>query len=283
VNLSAEQELLQNLSQPGFTLVPRQAWRRALELAADEAAHDDLLIDQIAADARLEFAFLLGASLPAFGDVQLAGTVRQAVGRLGRRKIGSLLWLTALADLFLADRSLDRETGEDFLRHALLTGLIGRQLQAAGRIETTDDLLIAGVAHNIGGLLVALATPRLTVVGGEEIAPLLPDADHLGGLLLKIWNAPPAAIACARHWRNPEEAGSEYRPLLALVRLAERLANILESDNPLAPLHVETLPEWQELAAHVPPKAVAGLANATLHQLPEVILAANHLVAALGG
>jgi len=283
VNLSAEQELLQSLSQRGFTLTPRQAWRRALNLAADEAAHDDVLIEQISADARLEFAFLAGANLPAFGDVQLAGTVRQAVGRLGRRKLVSLLWLTALADFYLVHRSLDRAAGKDLLRHALLTGLIARDLQAAAGIDATDDPLHAGVAHNIGSLLVALATPRLTVVGGEKVDAPVPDAGRLGGSLLEIWNIAPAVSACARHLRDPVEAQSEYQPLLALVRLAERLARILESETPPAPLNFETLSEWQVLAAHVPPNAMAGLASVTIRQLPEALVTANHLVAALGG
>jgi hypothetical protein len=165
----------------------------------------------------------------------------------------------------------------------VLTGLIARQIQAAAGIDTADDPLVAGVAHNLGSLLVALATPRLTLVGGEEFAAPVPDAGHLGGLLLEIWNAPPAAIACARHWRDPTEAVSEYRALLALVRLAERLARFLESENPPAPLHVETLPEWQQLAALVPPNAMAGLANVIIQQLPGALVAANRLVTALGG
>jgi HD-like signal output (HDOD) protein len=290
VNVAAEQELLSQLSRRGFALMPRHSLRRGLDLAADEAAHDDLLIGTIEADARLEYTFMIGANLPAFSNMPLASTVRQAVGWLGRRKIASLLWLAAISEFCLSWRPVNTETRQDFLRHSLLTGLIARQLQTETHTDSPFDPLLAGMAHNLGDLLLAGAAPRLARFGDDDIEPATadrqqsaPGADRLGALLLELWKAPAAVASCARHGREPEKAEPEYRPLLALVGLSRCLASLLDSHPPPEPVRLEALSEWRDLFAGAPWNGVANPAESTLRRLPESLVAANHVVAALGG
>lgn len=292
MNQATDEDLLRDFCRRGFVLAPRDAVRRGLELALDDATHDDLLIGWIESDARLEFCFLVGANLPAFGDVQLIHSVRQAVGRLGRRRISSLLWLASISDFCLSWTPVDSQTRREILRHALLTGFIARHIQAATRDEFPYDSLIAGVAHNLGDLLLAAAPPKLALVGRDETDPPVvdepsphaeADACRLGALLLEIWNAPGEVVSCTRHFRNPRGIEEQFRSLRALVRFAERLALVLESEPPLAPLTLEALPEWRELTACAPWNEIADLGSRTRAQLPESLLAADHLVTALGG
>lgn len=292
MNNAADRELLRGFCRAGLVLTPRQGVERSLALAADETVHDDLLIGWIESDARLEFSFLVGANLPAFGDVQLIQTVRQAVGRLGRRRISSLLWLVAISEFCLTWPPVPRQTRSEILRHSVLTGLVARQIQAAIAVELPHDPLVAGLAHNVGELLLAAAPIRLTLVGQDEIeAPPITaeqspaaeaDACRLGALLLEIWNAPVEALACARFFRESQQIEEQLRPLLALVRIAERLARVLVSGLPPEPFAIEALPEWRELAIPGPGNDIADPGELTRRQLPELLVAADHLVAALG-
>jgi hypothetical protein len=70
---------------------------------------------------------------------------------------------------------------------------------------------------------------------------------------------------------------------VALVRLTDRLAGVLEAEPPIEPVTIEALPEWRELAAFPRWNKIADLGSLTWAKLPESLLAADRLVAALGG
>jgi HD-like signal output (HDOD) protein len=218
-------------------------------------------------------------------------TIPQAVRQLGRRKCLSLLWLLALSDFLRSWPNLHEVARHKLWRHSLLTGVLTRQLLLAAGLGALGDGLAAGVAHDIGHLLLVSPGARLGVVWHEEhdqivegtVSPA-PERDHcrLGASLLTIWDAPAAIVASALHHHDPSSAAAPHSPLVVAVRLADLLAEHLDLDRPTRPLRLEATPAWQQLAEFEPWKNVPYLHHLAIERLSESLLVAEHLANLLG-
>jgi len=312
VDRSVDLNLLLGLCRRGISPVPHAALADALALASDEHANNELLSLHIESHPQLRFGFLASANLPMFCGSRPIKTVRQGVGELGRRKIVSLFWLTALCEFFLVRRlqndRIQSETGgrNRLWRHSLLTGVLAQQLvHAAGLGELIDNLgdtLNAGLAHDIGHRLLAHRFPQLGIAGHEEPVDdenrhdehdrlledgisLAPELDHcqLGASLLELWNAPRELVLCARHHHDPENSEAAFLPLIVGVRLADLLAEHLDRDRPNRPIRIEAAPAWRQLATIEPWNQVSDLHEIALELLPDSLVRAEHLARVLGG
>jgi HD-like signal output (HDOD) protein len=285
-------ELLRGVCGRGIPPLPSPAIRLALELAADDDSTDEVLIEHLESDARLRFGVLAGANLTIFSGDRPVKTIPQAVARIGRRKCLSLLWLLALSDFMRSWPNLPELARHKLWRHSLLTGVLAQQLLLAAGLESLGDGLAAGMAHDIGHLLLAGPGASLGVVWHEEHEQLVeravspaPERDHcrLGGTLLEFWDAPPALVASALHHHDPFAADAAHSPLVVAVRLADLLAEHIDLDRPVRPLRLETAPAWQHLAALEPWRRVPCLHLLAIERLPESLLIAEHLGNLLGG
>jgi HD-like signal output (HDOD) protein len=291
VNPDADLELLRGVCRQGIPPLPPAAVRLALELAADENSSDDALIEQFESDPRLRFGLLAGANLTMFSRGRPIKTVPQAVRQLGRRKCLSLVWLLTLSDFLRSWPNLHEAARHKLWRHSLLTGVLAQQLLLAAGLGALGDGLAAGVAHDVGHLLLVSPGARLGVVWHEEHDQLVeravspaPERDHcrLGASLLMFWDAPPAMVASALHHHDPSAAEAVHAPLVVAVRLADLLAEHIDLDRPVGPLRLETSPAWQELAEFEPWRKVAYLHHLAIERLPESLLVAEHLANLLG-
>ena len=292
MNPGTDLELLRGVCRRGIPPLPSAAIRLALELAADEGLTNEALIDQLESDARLRFAVLAAGNLTMLSGNRPVKTIRQAVGQIGRRKCLSLLWLVALSDSLRSWPNLHETARDKLWRHSLLTGVLTQQLLAAAGLAALGDGLAAGMAHDIGHLLLASPGASLGVVWHEEYEQLVeravsptPDRDHcrLGGSLLAFWDAPPALVVSALHHHDPAAADPALAPLVVGVRLADLLAEHIDLDRPAPPLRLVTAPAWEQLAALEPWHRVPFLYLVAIERLPESLLLAEHLANVLGG
>jgi len=292
VNPGTDLELLRGVCRRGIPPLPSAAIRLALELATDDESSNEALIEQLESDARLRFAVLAGANLTMFSGNRPIKTIRQAVGQIGRRKCLSLLWLVALSDFLRSWPNLHETARHKLWRHSLLTGVLTQQLLTSTGLAALGDGLAAGMAHDIGHLLLASPGASLGVVWHEEHEQLVeravsptPDRDHcrLGGTLLAFWDAPAPLVACARHHHDPAAANAAHAPLVVGVRLADLLAEHIDLDRAGPPLRLETAPAWAQLAALEPWQRVPFLHLVAIERLPESLLVAEHLGNLLGG
>jgi HD-like signal output (HDOD) protein len=301
VNRSVDRDLLRGCYRRGIPPAPQTALRRAIQLAGDERISNDVLIEQIESEPQLRFGFMAGANLPMFCESHPIKTVHQGVGELGRRKTLSLFWLLALSGFLQSGKKLAGEASNRLWRHSLLTGILAHRLVRAvsfdGLFDKMGDALAAGLAHDIGHLLLQHPEPSLGIADDEEpshdendefLEPKFsqaPERDHclLGASLLEFWNAPQELVSCALHHHNPKAAEAGHRPLIVGVRLADMLAEHLDLDRPTQVLRFETTPAWQELAATEQWRQVANLHHIALEQLPDSLLTADHLARVLGG
>lgn len=285
-------ELLRGACRRGIPPLPSPAMRRALDLAGDERSNDDALIEQLESDPRLRLGFLAGANLPMLGGPRPAKTMRQVVANLGRRKCLSLLWLMALSDFLRSWPHLHERARQKLWRHSLLTGVLAQELHASAGLIAQGDALAAGMAHDVGHLLLSGPGARLGIVWHEEqeliverrdLSPA-PERDHcrLGASLMAFWEAPPEMVAGALHHHEPSAAPAMHVPLIVGVRLADLLAEHLDLDRPVRPLRLESSPAWQELAAVEPWAGISRLHLVAIERLPDALLTAEHLANLLG-
>lgn len=215
-----------------------------------------------------------------------SNSVRQTVARLGRRKCLSLLWLIALSDFLHTWPQLDEEVRDRLWRHSLLTGLLAEQLAIAAGIESSGNALAAGLAHDIGHLLVSSPVPRLGLLRDEEADQLVEDAlslaperDHcrLGAALLTIWDAPAELVASALHHHDPNLVVPQVSPLVIAVRLADLMAEHLDLARSSPPLDLDAAPAWRQLVATAPWNQFPRLHRFAIQRLPETFLLARHV------
>jgi HD-like signal output (HDOD) protein len=291
VDRAGDLELLKDLCRRGIPPLPPPALRQALDLAADEASNNDLLIEHLDADPRLRFGLLAGANLTMFCGIRSIKTVRQAVGQLGRRKCLSILWLLAISDLVRSWPHAHPRTRDKLWRHLLLTGVLAEQILSTAGMPLVGDGLAAGMAHDVGHLLLVSPGARLGVVWHEEHDLLVertlspaPETDHcrLGASLLTFWDAPPAAIDSALHHHEPSAAGAAHAPLVVAVRMADLLAEHVDLDRLVRPLRLDESPAWRDVAAVEPWGRVSHLHHLAIERLPESLLIAEHLANLLG-
>jgi HD-like signal output (HDOD) protein len=291
VDRAGDRELLTGVCRWGIPPLPSPALRLALALAADEGSNNDALVEQFESDPRLRFGLLAGGNLTMFCGARPVKTVRQAVGQLGRRKCHSILWLLALSDLVRSWPHAHERTRERLWRHLLLTGVLAQQLLSIAGLQTGGDGLAAGMAHDIGHLLLTGPGVRLGVVWHEEHDLLVeknaspaPDRDHcrLGASLLEFWDAPSTLIASALHHHDPSAAEAAHGPLVSGVRMADLLSEHIDLDRQVPPLRLDESPAWRALTAAGPWQRFPDLHHRAIERLPESILIAEHLANLLG-
>lgn len=288
--MDASLQLLRRTCRAGVPPLPSSELRLALELLADDSSDNAALCEQLESADRLRFAILIGANSAPFGGHHPSGTVAQAVAMLGRRKCAAWLWFFALSELISRYGELPLRARRRLWKHSILTGMIVHRLFEATRQPTGGEGFAAGMAHDLGHLLMASPAMRLNVVWHEEHEALAerapsvaPERDHcrLGSALLEYWNAPAELAASALHHHEPSLAPAEHAALAAAVRMADLVAEYLDLDRPAQPLHLPTSIRWRELAQIQPWNAIPYLDQTIVELLPEAILSAEHLCSLL--
>lgn len=288
----AELELLCRVSDRGRPPVPDTPLRLAIDMATDADFPQDRLIEQLESDAHLSFGLLSLANLPLLVRARTIRTVRQAVTMLGQRHCRELLWVLALSDVLqLSVPNVPPRSRDRLWRHSLLTGVMTLHLTALFPCNQADAALSAGMAHDLGHLLLNNPAPRLGIVWHSEHDQLperapegIPERDHcrLGGALLEFWNAPAALVATARHHHAPEQATADLLPLVASVRLADLVTESLDADESHRPVRLTAHSQWAQLQSLTPWDQIPDLELRLIELLPEAILQAEHLANLLG-
>lgn len=283
----AELDLLRRVSDRGQPPVPDWSIRRSLELAASDETTHEVLVAQLESDAHLALGLLAFANLPLRSLPATTRTIPQTIQQMGRRKCCEVLWCLALSDVIQQSVSRMPPRAADRLwRHSLLTGVLTQSLSAAIPKFLPPDPMAAGMAHDLGHILLSSPAPRLGIVWHTEHDELPehssappPELDHcrLGSSLLEFWSAPPSLIAAARFHHAPDRAPVELIPLVAGVRLADIVAESLDTESSKRPVYLTTLPTWAEPASLPPWNGTTDLDRLLIELLPQAIVDAERL------
>src|SRR5258705_578422 len=137
-----------------------QAVLDVMRMLGDEDASTADIADRIERDQGLTARTLRIANSAFYGVPGRIGTIRNAIGILGLRTVGTLLTTAAVSAQFASAKCPEFQFGT-FWRHAIATALMARGLSKQLRLDE-DIAFTAGLLHDIGRLALAAQFPAET-------------------------------------------------------------------------------------------------------------------------
>jgi len=173
-------------------------------------------------------------------------SVQYAVSRLGMREINRICSVLAVIDTFKhIGPHLDHR---EFWKHSVMTGITARIIYRFLRKPlylVEDEAYVAGLLHDVGILILDHYFPayymRTRQQAQQEKKPYdlvereTMDMDHgeVGGLVLNLWNLPPAVVQAVNWHHRPDMADTQHRSLVSIVTLADSICRELAIGEPM--------------------------------------------------
>lgn len=190
-----------------------------------------LLAEKISSDQALSAKTLRLANSPLYNMQCVVGTVKQAVAVLGFDSVRTMVTTAAITNSFVAKQMPADFDFEDFWRHAIATGLCAKALAKIYDVDP-DQAFMAGLLHDIGKLVLAIAYPDKFMEANrnakaqqrpaylEEQALLGCNHAEVGARLAKQWNFPQSIQKAIEEHESPT-ISKEEDGLVALVHVAD--------------------------------------------------------------
>jgi HD-like signal output (HDOD) protein len=253
-----------------------EAATRAMAVAKDPNSSLGTLSAVIERDPALAASILKLANSALYRRGHAIGSLHQAVVRLGVRECQNLILAVGMRSLF---RSLPRPRQaryEALWRHAFLTGCVCRGLNQALGLGLQGEEFAAGLTHDIGRVLIALGAPEhseaadpMDFAEGPEVllreqAVLGTDHCYFGSWFANLNNLPAPLVSAVEFHHTPEWA-EEHKPLVALVAVADHVANYAQREQRAEGYDAAANPAWPVLQPFV-------AADRRLEELAEGVL-----------
>lgn len=213
--------------------------QRLLALRLDTEEGEQMLLALVEQDAQISAKIIGLANSAMVGATRQIRTVREAAMLLGSRRVQSVA--TSIAIISLMAKA---PVGEFNLRYLWLHGIrvafamqgIARAMPAGMRPQD-DQILLAGMLHDIGYLVQAYLDPQLSDrlhnrLAAEPERPAIEVEreivdichDELGAELADHWSLPEEIAAVLRYHHNPDAPeAAAGQPLVRMINLAEKL------------------------------------------------------------
>ena len=193
------------------------------------------LSEKIRVDPGMTANVLRLANSAQFGAIRSIGSLHEAIVRLGMKQLFQMVVALGITRHIAKPLPGYELVPEELFYHSLWTALAAEELCKTLNIKTPDLLFTAGLLHDLGKLVMdefvqeykdELLTLRDQKDGSfEQLENEIFGINHAeaGALIIDGWNFPTELVAAAKWHHAPEEAG-EYKPLAAVVHIAEFLA-----------------------------------------------------------
>ncbi|WP_197532109.1 HDOD domain-containing protein [Symmachiella macrocystis] len=259
-------ELLRQVCGTQPPPIPEPGLQLCLELAADETTSPRFLADSLSEMPSLSRRFLILANslLPTSAAARNAQT---ACATIEPALTADVLWVLALSD---AMQHTATRSGLRLWKHSLLTAAMVRHIQQHLVKPPGGSAWVAGMAHDIGHLFLNGPATEQGIDWHVEHDRLLdqnpgplPQRNHclIGAGLLSLWNTPSAIISAAQYHHHPADADAEVRSLVALVRVADLIAEHVDAEHLREELNLEQSAAWQIV------KDTCGMKSQSVEQL----------------
>ncbi len=196
---------------------------RILHLLSDPECSIADLTSTLSQDPALVARLIKVSNSSLYGSAQKAGSVNQAIVRLGMRSTRSLVIAVSTRALFPMDNPRIGLHARALWDHSVASGIAARHVAAAAGYADPDEAFVAGVLHDIGKVIFLLNVPddalkalrlqesaRIGSVAAE-MRVLGFDHTEVGARLLQKWDLPPELIASTRWHHDPHAAGDFLR------------------------------------------------------------------------
>jgi HD-like signal output (HDOD) protein len=164
-------------------------------------------------------------------------TISRAVARIGMSEIEIMAAAALIGRLFEKPPRSDVLSMPDFWRHAVAVAIFSRALGKRLDANAGETLFVAGLLHDLGRLLLAMAEPDLcaAVLARAQASGLPLDVaernelgfDHaaLCGRICAKWQLPETLAEAVAYHHSPSQCPNNPQP--AAVHLADFMANVL--------------------------------------------------------
>lgn len=237
--------------------LPPESLRRSLQARASDLAmlpavaqeamevaqHPDCTADQFASvverDVKLATDLLSFANSALFACSTPVVNLRQAVVRLGFRKCRNLILGSSAASLMQTLPLQEEWVREILWRHNYITATTCIHLNRAFSLGFGGEEFAAGLLHDFGRLLLALAAPESfpdadgldfhepSDLLAHESAVMGTDHCQFGAWFARENGLPAELVAAIQHHHQPE-VEHEFQELTGLVAAADHIANHLQ-------------------------------------------------------
>jgi len=212
---------------------------RINELVDDPLATADDIANLISQDAALTIRLLKIVNSSFYNFSGEIDTITKAISIVGTRELRDLIMTTAVIKKFSSIPE-GLASPESFWRHNIACASAARTIAKQLKIKNSERFFIAGLLHDIGKLVMYLASPDLSLQVIELMK--IPDSDitqleelafgfshaELGAELVKKWNLPTMLVETTRFHHKPS-ATTEYPTEAAVIHLANNIANTIET------------------------------------------------------
>ena len=197
-----------------------------------ESSADDIT-RVLSADQALAGKILRLVNSSFYGMPGRVGTISQAVVILGHAALRSLAVSLSVVDSI--GQGLPAERRQVFWQHALATAAGAEVLAREFGLPEPEEAFVAGLLHDIGHLILAIALPQECekafadgILGDPERERTAIGMDHCraGRLVLQHWKLPSPLIECVRLHHSEGACLNATSPQLTVVALADRLARL---------------------------------------------------------
>ncbi len=172
-------------------------------------------------------------------------SIRNAVSFLGRLNLISIVLSDGMKNIFSVSLKSYASSSEDFWKHCLKAAISSKVLSwhLSPGIQT-DLAYTAGLLHDIGKAVISEYLEKSSLTSGEllifnnnedlveqEQKSLSTDHTIIGEAVAQKWQFPEILSTAIRYHHNPAEAPHEYRKLIRVVTLGDRVAHLEDSQN----------------------------------------------------
>lgn len=236
---------LQNLIKQAQDLISLpEIYYRAQELLDDPSSDAATLARVIETDTGLSVRLLRMANSPFYSPSGRIDRISYAVTLLGNSALRDLILSTVILRAFknISTRLVDLTS---FWHHSLYCGLAARQLSKLKGVLHGERMLVAGVVHDVGQLLLYQMQPELAkqaLMQAAETDDGMYRAEQnvfgfthcdVGAALLESWNLPAGLREMVAFHHEPARAG-QHSLDAALLHLGNFVANRIEPGRQIA-------------------------------------------------
>ena len=216
---------------------------KAIAIAEDRDANIKDLIAIISQDVMLTTNILSLSNSVLFGAGQPISSIQIAITRLGFRQTKNMILASSYTSMLKNMDWREEHVRERLCKHSFLTALISARLNALFEMEMQGEEFTAGLIHDVGRTLLAVAIPdqfeQFDTLDFDEDESTL-EHEHqmigtthaeVGAWFLQRNHVPEELISVAKYHHAPQETDG-YLRLVALIAIADDLANHSHRNDP---------------------------------------------------
>ena len=227
------------IAAENITMLPKIAIQ-AIAIADDPDSCIDELVRVVLQDVKLTTDIISLANSAIFSPKDPILHVKQAITMVGLRRCKNLIYGACITTMMSKMPCQEESTRNHLCRHGMLTALLASKLNQLFRLGLNDLEFTAGLVHDVGRALLAVAMPDKQqefdpIFVGTECDYLRKEVEVIGASHMEIgaWflekNTMPEELICVAKFHHHPESAPFHKNLVTVTAAASELSSIIQS------------------------------------------------------